>query len=73
VSATPVPHGNVPAPILQLPLDEIRVKLVEIPVSVYVANVWVDQVPRERRPPVEDAWIVACAGSEPPGTPVGGA
>jgi hypothetical protein len=55
VSDTPLPHTNVPPPTLQLPLDEIIVKLSIVPEIVKVASVWVDQVPRESRPPMENA------------------
>jgi len=50
-----------------LPFDDFRVKLELDPESVYVARVWVDQVPAERRPPVELALIVALVGILPAG------
>jgi hypothetical protein len=38
-----------------LPCDEAITKLSIVPQIVKVASVWVDQVPGERRPPIEDA------------------
>jgi hypothetical protein len=39
------------------------VKLLEVPVRCMVASVWVDQVPKVRIPPPEDASRNAVAGS----------
>jgi hypothetical protein len=50
---TPLPQEKVPPETPQLPLDDVRVKLELVPVRVYVARVCVDQVPAERRPPIE--------------------
>lgn len=69
VEVTLLPHANVPLLTPQLPFDEVMVKLELVPEMVYVANVCVDQVPAERRPPTVEpdcnATIVAFAGREP--------
>jgi hypothetical protein len=71
---TPLPHEKVVPLTPQLPLEEVMVKLEVVPERVYVASVWVDQVPAERSPPTVEpelmAWIVALDGSVP-GVPVG--
>ena len=50
---TPLPQLNFPLDTPQGPLDVDIVKLDAEPESLYVAGVWVDQVPALRRPPVE--------------------
>jgi hypothetical protein len=59
---TPLPHENFPADTPQLPFDDVRVKLELDPDRVYVANVCVDQVPAESRPPVMLDLIMALVG-----------
>lgn len=51
VLETPLPQENVPPLTPQSPLDDERVKLLEVPLKVYVASVCVDQVPADKRPP----------------------
>lgn len=75
LAVTPLPQVNDPPLTPQLPLEDVILKLELVPVIVYVANVCVDHVAAERRPPrVEPsermAWIVAFEGRLP-GEPVG--
>jgi hypothetical protein len=46
-----------------MPFEETMVKLFDVPVKCMVASVWVDQVPRVRRPPPVDASMNAVAGN----------
>jgi len=67
---TPLPQESVPLETPHDPLEEVIVKELVEPESVYVARVWVDHVAPERRPPVLEpddlrAVIVALAGSAP--------
>ena len=67
---TPLTQLNCPLETPQLPFDDFNVKLLTVPDKVYVASVWVDQVPADRRPPVEEpedrsAVIVAFEGRSP--------
>lgn len=71
VSDTPLPQLNVPPLTPQFPFEDVIVKLVNDPVSVNVANVCVDHVPRDSRPPTCEvepdrmAWMVARVGKVP--------
>lgn len=53
---TLLPHTSAPLDTAQLPLDVVIVKLDALPEIVYVAGVWVDQVPAVSSPPV----VLAC-------------
>lgn len=72
VAVTPLPQASVPPETPQLPLEDAMVKPEEVPDKVIVARVWVDHVPRVRRPPVVAVapdWIAsmkALVGRGPP-------
>lgn len=65
VAVTPLPQDKAPPETPQFPLEVVILKLLPVPVNVYVASVCVDQVPALKRPPVELAWMVPLAGSVP--------
>jgi hypothetical protein len=46
-----------------MPFEETMAKLFEVSVKCMVTSVWVDQVPRVRRPPPVDASMNAVAGN----------
>jgi len=50
-AVTLLPHENVPLETPQLPLEVVIVKLLAVPENVYVASVWVDHGPADKRPP----------------------
>lgn len=52
VGFTPLPQLKLPPLTPQFPFDEVIVKLEAVPVKVKVARVWVDQVPKDSRPPI---------------------
>lgn len=66
VGATPLPQVSLSPLTPQSPFEEVMVKLEVVPVSVIVANVCVDHVPRVRSPPTSAflsiATIIALVG-----------
>ena len=64
-AVTPLPHVSWPLETPQEPLEVFIVKLLAVPVKVYVASVCVDQVPPVSRPPVVLAVIVPLEGRVP--------
>ena len=64
-AVTPLPHVSWPLKMPQEPLEVFMVKLLDVPVKVYVASVCTDQVPPVSRPPVVLAVIVPLEGRVP--------
>ena len=64
-AVTPLPHVSWPLETPQEPLEVFIVKLLAVPVKVYVASVCTDQVPPVSRPPVVLALIVPLEGRLP--------
>jgi len=69
VKETPLPQVKAPPETPQFPFEEVKVKLLVDPESVYVARVCVDHVPRDRSPPTSEpdcrAFMVALVGRVP--------
>lgn len=69
VNPIPLPQAKTPLETPQFPFEDVMVKLELVPEIVYVARVWVDQVPAESNPPISEpdcnAFIVAFEGRLP--------